>query len=72
MSIKSVLSGVTSSARNPVGTGLTALERSGDLSCLCGACLRATHRQTGTGRHADRSHNSNVPLVADLNVGVQM
>jgi len=25
MSIKSVLSGVTSSARNPVGTGLTAL-----------------------------------------------
>ncbi len=27
MSIKSVLSGVTSSTRNPIGTGLTALER---------------------------------------------
>ncbi len=32
MPIKSVLSGVASSAKNPVGTGLTALERSGDLS----------------------------------------
>ncbi len=32
MPVKNVLSGVTSSARNPVGTGLTALERSGDLS----------------------------------------
>jgi len=32
VNIKSVLSGVASSARNPVGTGLTALERSADLS----------------------------------------
>ncbi len=48
MPMKSVLSGVTSSARNPVGTGLTALGRTGSLF-----------------------PNSNVPLVADLNVTVQ-
>jgi len=37
---------------------LTALERSGGLP----ACAV----------HADRSHNSNVPLVTDLNVTIQM